>query len=89
MDKKPEPVDPIEFLRGEFASRHQDELLNQGLGLQLLVRRQYEPHPSTGGCSAKNICTASILCLITEGGGRSGCGPTGVFRPNCPIIKFE
>jgi hypothetical protein len=88
MDKKQEPVDPIEFLRGEFDSRHQEELLHQALGFQLLVRRKYDPHPSTGGCTANHICTASILCLITEGGGRSGCGPTGVFRPDCPI-KFE
>ena len=87
MDKKQGPVDPIEFLRGEFASRHQDELLHQALGLQLLVRRQYDPHPSTGGCTAKQICTASILCLITEGGGRSGCGPTGIFRPDCKLFE--
>jgi hypothetical protein len=85
MAKKQAPVDPFEFLHGEIASRHSDELVQQGLGLQLLVRRQYEPHPSTGACSAKKICTASLLCLITEGPGRFGCGNTGIFRPNCPV----
>ncbi|HEV1285336.1 MAG TPA: hypothetical protein VNU44_08500 [Bryobacteraceae bacterium] len=85
MAKKKAPADAFEFLRGEIASRHTDELLQQGLGLQLLVRRDYEPHPSTGTCTAKQICTASILCLITEGPGRTGCEPTGIFRTDCPI----
>jgi hypothetical protein len=82
---KKDSADPIEFLRGEIVGRYHDELLQQGLGLQMTVRRQYDPHPSTGACTAKNICTASILCLITEGSGRVGCGKTGVFRPDCPI----
>jgi hypothetical protein len=85
MAKKKVPTDPFEFLRGEIASRHTDELLQQGLGLQLLVRRDYNPHPSTGACTAKQICTASILCLITEGPGRVGCGTTEIFRTDCPI----
>jgi hypothetical protein len=84
MDKK-DPIDPIEFLRGEIVGRYQDELVQQGLGLQMMVRRQYDPHPSTGGCSAKKICTASILCLITEGPGRVGCENTGIFRPDCAM----
>jgi hypothetical protein len=85
MAKKKTPVDPLEFLRGEIASRHTHELVQQGLGLQLLVRQNYEPHPSTGACTGKGICTASILCLITEGPGRTGCGKTEIFRPDCGI----
>jgi len=85
MAKKKSPADAYEFLRGEIASRHSDELVQQGLGLQLLLRRQFDPKPSTGGCTPKNICTASILCLITEGPDRSGCEKTGIFRPDCPI----
>jgi hypothetical protein len=85
MAKTKPPVDPIEFLRGEIARRHADDLVQQGLGLQLLVRRQYDPHPSTGACTPNKICTASILCLITEDGGRVGCGKTGIFRPDCPL----
>jgi hypothetical protein len=85
MDKEKDPKDPMEFLLGEIAGRHQDELLSQALGLQLLIRRKYDPHPSTGGCSPNHICTASILCIITEGPGRSGCGKTGVFRTDCAI----
>lgn len=84
---KKKPVTPKEFLRGTLASRHVDPLFHQGLGLQMLVRQDYEPHPSTGACTAKGICTASILCLITEGPGRTGCGPTEVFRPDCPILN--
>jgi hypothetical protein len=85
MAKKKAPVDPFEFLRGEIVSRHTDELTQQAFGLQLMVRRQYEPHPSTGACTAKKICTASILCLITEGPGRFGCENTGIFRKDCPV----
>ncbi len=86
MAKKRKPVNAGEFLQGEIANRHLDDLLQQGLGLQLLVRRDYNPKPSVGACSPKGICTASILCLITEGPGRTGCEPTGVFRPDCPIV---
>jgi len=88
MPDEKSPSRPEEFLRGTLASRYVDELFHQGLGLQMLVRQNYDPHPSTGTCSGKNICTASILCLITEGKGRTGCEPTGIFRPDCPIIKI-
>jgi hypothetical protein len=81
------PANPKEFLQGNLTSRHVDELFHQGLGLQMLVRQNYDPHPSTGACTAKMICTASILCLITEGAGRTGCEPSGIFRGDCAILN--
>jgi len=84
---KSPPNDVVEFLRGDIASRHVDELAQQAFGVQLLVRRAYDPKPSVGACTPKMICTAGILCLITEGKGRVGCGATGIFRPDCPVIK--
>lgn len=89
MAKKKAPATPKEFLRGKLASRHVDELFHQGLGLQMLVRQNYDPHPSTGDCTDKGICTASILCLITEGPGRTGCDPTGIFRSDCAILSAQ
>ena len=89
MAKDKKPANPKEFLHGDFTSRYVDNLFHQGLGLQMLVRQNYDPHPSTGTCSAKRICTASILCLITEGKGRTGCGPTGIFRTDCAILSAE
>lgn len=86
MAKKKTPAKPKEFLQGDLTSRHLDDLFHQGIGLQMLVRQKYDPHPSTGTCTAKRICTASILCLITEGAGRTGCNPTGIFRTDCPIL---
>jgi hypothetical protein len=86
MAPKKAPRKAKEFLQGDLASRHTDTLFHQGLGLQMLVRQNYDPHPSTGTCTAKRICTASILCLITEGAGRTGCTPTGIFRSDCAIL---
>jgi hypothetical protein len=83
---KSQPDDAVEFLRGDLASRHLDELMQQSIAIQLTVRRAYDPKPSEGGCTPKRICTAGILCLITEGKGRIGCEPTGVFRPDCKLL---
>jgi hypothetical protein len=88
MANEKTPANPKEFLQGNLTSRHVDELFHQGLGLQMLVRQNYDPHPSTGTCTGKRICTASILCLITEGAGRTGCEPTGIFRGDCPILPI-
>jgi len=88
-EKKPEggsKEDPMQFLRGKIAEGHLDEVAKSGLAFHAAVRAKYDPHPSTGACTDKGICTAGILCLITEGKGRVGCGPTGVFRTDCPVI---
>lgn len=75
------------MLKGDILGRHMDDLAERAFGLQLMARRQYDPKPSIGACTPKTICTAGILCLITEGKGRVGCGKTGIFRPDCPVVK--
>jgi hypothetical protein len=81
--------DAIEFLRGDVATRHLHEALQHGLAFQLSIRQGgYDPTPSAGdNCTDAGICTAGLPCLITERAGRTGCDPTGPFRPDCAVLK--
>jgi hypothetical protein len=87
---RPSRADAVaRFIRGDIVDRHLNDLMQHSSGLQLLARKKpWDPKPSVGACTPKNICTASILCLLTIGPGRVGCGKTEILNPNCPIVKL-
>lgn len=77
------------YLKGIIVDRNIDEALVQSLNFAIAAKKPpWNPKPSAGACTPKKICTATILCMITQGGDRITCGKTEIFRPGCPIIKI-